>query len=93
MKTRKSISKHYSHVIAKNNSLPEKKVKSVLNQVCLNIVNNLKQGYDVRLDDYLTIFVNKESKLKYYSIKKQKQNGNSREANRTQGSSTEQNQR
>lgn len=76
MKTRKKV-KDYAAVISRKTGLPEKEVKKVLSQFCLNMASKLKEGYDIRLDEYFTIFTNKEARLKYYSIKNKNLNGDS----------------
>jgi nucleoid DNA-binding protein len=72
MKARKVV-KTYSVPIAKKLSLPEKEVRKVMNQFMHNVINTLKQGFDVRLDDYMTINTNKEARLKFYHQLKEKQ--------------------
>ena len=67
----KKIVRDYSDSIAAELSLPKKQVRKVLVKFWKNIAVRINQEYDIRLDDYFSIYRNNEAKFRHFQQLKQ----------------------
>lgn len=72
MKAKRNIA-HYSKPIAKQFGTDHKQTHKILIQCVKNLMKAIKDENDVVIDDTITIFTNKEARINYYKLKKQKQ--------------------